>query len=158
MEVGFALAGSLGGSAALGWIDGFVPIADIGTGLGGLVIGAEAGHAFHMLTTDRLESGFSTISTFSSVASDMALGNTRIDGYKDQATITLGEATATSAFLTFVGNFNTIGIADAVIDSIGSAYSAGKIPSVYGFIGIKGKSVQIAGPYHYPTYLQFGNP
>ena len=155
-EVGFTTAGLLGGGAAVGWIDLGFPVADVSGGLAGGLVGWEVGHGIHTLVTNPLESSVSTSSTIATYLSDIAYGNTRIDIYESNVTAVVGQPTATSVVLTFVGNANTVGMVDAAIDQVGSWYADGKIGGVYNFFGITGESFYFSTEAPYLS-IQFGD-
>jgi hypothetical protein len=158
-ETGCAIYGAevglpVGAAAAL--IDGPAPVGDAAgavVGLAGLVEGAELGHAFHKVFTNRLETAFSTLSLGASVASDVLQGNTRLDLYQDRAEMVVGESTATSLATTGLGNLNRAGVVDFPIDAYASLYSHGALPGVYGITGTNGKKIRITGSNDFDPYL-----
>lgn len=155
-EVGFTTAGVFGGTPAVGWVDLGLPIADVAGGLAGGMVGWEVGHGIHTMITNPIEQGLSGLSTTSSILSDVALGNSRVDLYENSVTVVVGQPTATAGVLTVAGNSTSVGIVDAAIDQVGSWYADGKVGGVYDLFAITGRSITI--PIHsYSFSFQFGD-
>ncbi len=135
----------------------FIPEAPAVTGLAGLAGGYEVGHLVHKTITNKAEQFLSTASTYATIVSDIELGNTRIDGFYSYGKVTIGEQTASSVVMSIVGNYSNSGIFDAGIDIAGSLMSEGRMPGIYHWFGVEGKSVYAGGAI-YPSFIKFGDP
>ncbi len=116
--------------------------------------GCAIGNQFHTLVTNPIETIFSTLSLFDTIYFDRITGATR----RENSTIVIGEATATSLTTAMAGNISPVGVIDSLIDEYASSFAHGDSNGVYTaiekFTGISVKGTIISlGPFS----IQFGD-